>query len=479
MLPYNRRRFVKNASTLLACSPLPSLFFNQMKMETAYDVTIFGAGASGLYTAHRLRELGYSVLILESSTRVGGHSETYRNEKGHHVDPGVRMYPNEDLIKELLSKYDITFSNFSLRGGKQVLVDFNTNRLSYSSAPSKLGVFSGIQKFLRLYESKFSFLEEPGFVLPRSVPEDLLMPFSKFLEKYRISNRLAPMVNYLQGFGNVANMTTLYALKNLKPVILNNAKKDSFIAPDLGVEELYKRIGKSFGNDLKMGVRTQSVLRNGDAVNITFTDQSGEQINIVSKYAFISFPPLLKNFEAFDFSEEEKGHFAKFHYSKYYTSLIQTETLPKGNYYSAHGEKGFLFAVKEPLPYVIADTDVPGVANVLFGMEASFHLSDEEIKRRIKRHMKETSANLYGKSWALNDFVLFKNHSPYALKVSPADIANGFYTKMDELQGKKGLYYIGAAMDTHGTFSVWSHAERLIRANFPGKVKKGILINNG
>lgn len=46
--------------------------------ETAHDVVIVGAGSAGLYAARTLEELGYEVLVIEASDRIGGRvkSET-------------------------------------------------------------------------------------------------------------------------------------------------------------------------------------------------------------------------------------------------------------------------------------------------------------------------------------------------------------------------------------------------------------------
>src|SRR4051812_48725955 len=44
----------------------------QTPHETQYDAIVIGAGISGLYQLHRLRELGARVLVLEAGTGVGG-----------------------------------------------------------------------------------------------------------------------------------------------------------------------------------------------------------------------------------------------------------------------------------------------------------------------------------------------------------------------------------------------------------------------
>jgi len=49
--------------------PVPSLSYTP---STDHDVVIVGAGASGLYAAYQLDQLGYDVLILEATDRHGG-----------------------------------------------------------------------------------------------------------------------------------------------------------------------------------------------------------------------------------------------------------------------------------------------------------------------------------------------------------------------------------------------------------------------
>ena len=39
---------------------------------TSHDVIVVGAGSAGLYAAQTLENLGYDVLILEASGRIGG-----------------------------------------------------------------------------------------------------------------------------------------------------------------------------------------------------------------------------------------------------------------------------------------------------------------------------------------------------------------------------------------------------------------------
>jgi hypothetical protein len=61
------------------------------------DVCVVGGGSSGTYTAVRLRDLGRSVVVVESLGRLGGHCETF------HDLP---------LVREYFARFDVPLVGF-------------------------------------------------------------------------------------------------------------------------------------------------------------------------------------------------------------------------------------------------------------------------------------------------------------------------------------------------------------------------------
>uniref|UniRef100_A0A665T6H2 Amine oxidase n=1 Tax=Echeneis naucrates TaxID=173247 RepID=A0A665T6H2_ECHNA len=65
------------------------------KICTSHHVVIVGAGMAGLTAAMLLRDAGHKVTIVESSDRVGGRVETYRNEvEGWYAELGAMRIPS-------------------------------------------------------------------------------------------------------------------------------------------------------------------------------------------------------------------------------------------------------------------------------------------------------------------------------------------------------------------------------------------------
>ena len=75
------------------------------KMKTPKTVAVIGAGLSGLACAHKLRDAGLDVTVLEKSRGVGGRMATRRTESGVTFDHGAQYFTVRDpAFNELIQK---------------------------------------------------------------------------------------------------------------------------------------------------------------------------------------------------------------------------------------------------------------------------------------------------------------------------------------------------------------------------------------
>jgi len=86
-----------------------------------YDVIVIGSGLGGLTSANRLRYCGYSVLLLEYHTQLGGLA-TWFKRKGHIFDVSLHGFPygmvktckkywNKKIMNSIVQLKDIIFDN--------------------------------------------------------------------------------------------------------------------------------------------------------------------------------------------------------------------------------------------------------------------------------------------------------------------------------------------------------------------------------
>ena len=425
------------------------------------DVCVIGGGSTGTYASIRLHDMGKSVVIIESKNRLGGHTETYRDPITNiPVDIGVQVWHNLTIVKDYFARLGVALApaDFSSSQVTNAYADFRTSTLIANYTPpdprAGLGAY-GAQV------ARFPYVEA-GFNLPDPVPEELLLPFGEFVQKHPdISDAVPTIFSFAQGLGDFLSQPTLYVFKNFGLDILRNiatgflttAKHDNSLLYEsattvLGTSNILFN-SKVLHMDRDTNAKTQSII---------VTTPAGKKL-IRAKKILFTIPPKLQNLHGFDLDPTERALFAQFKNAGYWTGLLRNTGLPPTtSFTNVAAHTPFNLPVL-PGAYVIGPTADPGVSSVFYGSPTT--LSDDQVKADIiaEVHRLQKAA---GVQQTEPNFAIFSSHTPFELTVDVKAIRDGFYRKLYALQGRRGMFYTGAAFHTHDSSLLWQFTEGVV-----------------
>ncbi|KAJ5887760.1 hypothetical protein N7495_007801 [Penicillium taxi] len=417
------------------------------------DVAIIGGGSAGTYAAVRLRDEGKSVIVIEKSDILGGHTNTYQDPVTNQtVDYGVVVFHNNQLVKDYFDRLNVSWvvavPDFSTSAPHWLDVD-TTKTINYSS-PDPSAAFAAYAQQL----SKYPQLEA-GFFLPDPVPQDLLLPFAQFLAKYpTIANATYSIFTYGQGLGDFLQLPTLYVFKGVGISVVSDIAGGFLLTTSQNNYEIYDHATQLLGQV----EQTQS--RDNKSIELIIRTANGRQTVRVNKL-LITIPQNLENMEVFILDKRESSLFGEFKNAAYYTSLVSNTGLPAGFSSSSVSENTAYHLPKLPGIYSISATAIDGVFDIKYGSPRS--IPDVDVQKEIISYIKKLQANGFPTTVEGNpNFVEFKSHAPFELTVSSDSIAAGFYKDLYALQGHRNTWYSGATFQSHDSSLIWNFTESVV-----------------
>lgn len=434
------------------------------------DVCIIGGGASGTYAAIRLQQLGYSVAVVEKQPRLGGHVNTYHDPvSGEFFDFGVLIYENTTIVSQFFAYLNVSTALPSTGSSTGVYADYETGKAV--EIPSSLAwsneteVGAALVEYASLLE-QYPYLSN-GFDLPSPVPEDLLLPWGEFVEKYNLAALSYMVYLYAEGIGNILDQTTLYVMKyvslELVHVLLSEADASTFVASaSKGNQELYDRALKQLGSDALLSSVSTAIHRQDDSVSVDiYSNVTGQSTTIRAKQLLIAVQPTLSNIQSLglDITVDETSVFKQFNNSYYWNAVIKADGGPSdvGGYYFVDLDAPYGIPA---LPGLYSFSAIAGSSDLFTAYFASpFDLPDDQVKLAMLSDVKRAlTANGYNLTGA-PEILAFDNHSPFSLTVSPESIRDGFYGKVNALQGTTNTWWTGAAWQAQDSSQIWNWTE--------------------
>lgn len=430
------------------------------------DVAIVGGGSAGCYSAISLKDKEKSVIVIEKKDRVGGNTETYIDPTtGTPIDIGVLVFHNISVVTNYFKRFDIPLTRYEEdTGDKSAYYDFRSGtelNISFPSLTETAAAFTNYAQFL----DKYPRLND-GLFLPDPVPEDLLLPFGEFAEKYDIGASLNTMYELDPAVGNFTTVPTVERMRTMGLSLVEQTAAGFLTTARHNNSEIYSRIQAELLSASSLLLNSEVVLtwrqNDSEGVQLVVSTPEGPKL-ILAKKLLMTIPPKPKLLENFDLSEDEMAIFSKFIDVGYYTSIVKNTGLPADlGVFNYNPDTPYNFPIL-PAVYNVQTTPVPDLHIAIYGTprsNESFPLSDDEVKSDIINGIKtlqEANPDKFNKTEP--EFIVFSSHTPFYLQVSPDDIEDGFYRKLYALQGMRNTYWTGAAFRSQDSSDIWRYSE--------------------
>ncbi|KAJ5651933.1 hypothetical protein N7507_009359 [Penicillium longicatenatum] len=417
------------------------------------DVAVIGGGSSGTYGAINLHKLGQSVVVVEKEAILGGHTNTYTvPETGTLIDYGVQAFWNISVTQNYLSYLGVPTTEYTGSSLTNIYADFQTGQhLTVASSSNYTAYIAQLQKSTWL---------EYSWDLPYPVPEELLLPFSEFLEKYGLKDVAYNVYYGAQRFSNVLNQLTVNVFKIFDESFID-ALEEGDVKGLHSNGDIYTKASSMLNTDVLFSSTVVAASRpiNGTGVKLVVQTPTGNKLIIASKL-LVSIPPLLDNMKSFDLTDRETNLFSQWNYSGYYTMLVNNSGLPSGYRFSNADSKNLCNIPKLPAPYQISETKVPGIFYVWYG--SPYPMEEVAVKKDVTAVIRRLQGTVHANVSSVPHFMAFNSLTPFKLVLDAESIRNGFYRDLEALQGCRNTWYTGAAVISHSSAILWNFTNALL-----------------
>lgn len=443
-------------------------------MDKNTRICIVGGGPAGLSAGMYLEKKGYfNYSILEKSDRVGGKCwSPYYNDRRYEMG-AIMGVPSYYAVHDVEEFCGITHDgpklnrNYKDKTGK-VIEPFEPKK-NILKIPRLLKMKKQVKKFGELLETKYKGYDINGH---RGVAEgrydgyavtparekvsgvnenlkDLCLPFSEFCKKNGVELIqdiwIGPFTSF--GYGYFDEIPAAYVLKYLDFQTCMNFVKINLWTWKDGTQYIWEQLNDHLKNKARLNSTISAVERKDGKVYVTVNGEVEEYDKIiVTSPLYVANKEnrkdgLLGMVDYFDAREDEKELFSKIDYERYDVQAFTTEPdkHPEISYYV------FDNMVKERLGHLMVyyrrwkDT----VDQVITTYALRKHKDMAEIDYDDCKKMVLDDLQVMGNpaKEVINEWSVY-----YFPHVFSKDYADGWYDKVEAMQGKYDTFYAGEVM---------------------------------
>lgn len=305
---------------------------------------------------------------------------------------------------------------------------------------------------------------ENGYFQTGEVPEDLLLTFGEFLEKYDLGDSLGILRNLLW-LSDPLNTPTWHVMSvvgepQIKAFGLGLLGPSFKWPASYSSETLFDNVLTVMKEDVLLESTVVSSQRSDTGVNLTVQTPDGQR-TVQAKRLLVAATPSPDNTAPWDLDATETDLFSKFSWESLFVGVISNTSLPEdvtgirnapdnsSSYYLPEGS--FCDAIQRNDGRDLFETRVIGTAG----------LSEDDAKALITQSMNNIAkAGTYQTSSV--SLVAFASHGQTVPKVSPAELKDGFFNKLYALQGQRNTFWTGLTWAPDYTPILWDFTEKLL-----------------
>ena len=460
-------------------------------MDKKIRIAIIGGGPAGLSAAMYLEQKGYeNYVIYEKQDHVGGkcHSPVH-NGKRYEMGAimGVPSYYAVSDVEKFAGvehKGPALNRNYKYPDGRpDFRFDTETalkHPLRYflrhpKSALHLKKMEKQIKELGRLLETKYKGYDITGHrgvsegryegfaVTPGREPvsgenpnlKDLALPFNEFLALNKVplcaEVWIQPFTSF--GYGFFDQIPAAYVLKYLDFQTMMNFVKVNLWTWEEGTQSIYEALNEHLKHPALLNSKITKVVR-GDKVSITVNgkEEVFDKIIITAPLQIgVINNPVTQSLDSWlDVNEKERELFSKIDYERYDTQafIVEDGKYPDVSYYVVDN------MVPERLGHVMVyyrrwkdEPDQPIVSYVLRHhrkINGGKELDYEKTKKLVYEDMAKLGAPLAKKDG--KEEVIYEFQAYYFPHVYSEDYKNGWYEKVEAMQGENNTFYAGEIM---------------------------------
>ena len=453
-------------------------------------IVVVGAGAAGLCVAWYLKQAGFHrVQVLEKSARLGGKCRSL-TVGGQSFDLGANYITSAYKRVRALAAH-VGAGMYTEKAGHVIDVQTGQMRSILSQVLRHTSIFTLGWQSLRYAIKRWRLRRllspvAPGFAHVQAHPE-LHGNFEDWLNRHRLG-ALIPIFEIpltLMGYGKLRDIATVYALTYMS---LGSFMDLAMFAANFPLRSWPKRFNQGYGRmferlaaevDVLTGVDIQTIIRPDDrtegqhGADDTITvryrlreqqleHQTSEDITRHYDYLILAcpqLPALLNKFIKLTDTEQ----------------LLFDQVLINPFYVTAYNAPGtervaaVTFSLPEPelgQPYVVT-RQFP--ENDFISVYTRGDATQQITRAQVEAHNAIFLRKIGAVDPERHDFIC--DDWAYFPHVSPAAVDEGFYTKLDDLQGEKRTFYCGGLLAFELVETIAEQAHHLVDTHFSGGPK--------